>query len=176
DKPVPQTTFIGKTLEAYQMFWREMITHIDNGNNVHHHPGCVSASRGDFLKRVSIPKGILANDHFLYFEALKQGYTFKAAKDAIVYFKVPTTMRDYFKQTTRFYDSADNVKAYFGSWVNTHYDIPRSIKLRAYAVTFFKNPFYLTSALVLQVLQRLFRYQFAEKNTDGIWTPVKSSK
>lgn len=176
DKPVLQNNFIGKSLQTYQMFWREMITQINGGDNVHHHPGCVSAARTDFLKEVTIPLGILANDHFLYFEALKRGYLFKAAQEAVVYFKVPTTLSDYFKQTTRFYDSADNVKAYFGSWVNAHYDIPWSIKLRAYAVTFFKSPFYLISALMLQVLQRLFSYRFTEKSTNGIWTPVKSSK
>lgn len=176
DLCIPQKTFVGKSLEVYQQFWHEMISKVKNGDNVHHHPGCISAGRGSFLKTISMPLNIVANDHFLYFEALKQGYRFKWAKNAIIYIKVPSTLRDYLKQTTRFHDSAANIRNYFGEWVEEYYSIPFSVKLRAYAVTFIKNPFYLVSALALQLVQRLVSFRYSQNSNNGVWETVKSSK
>lgn len=72
--PYPQKTLVGRSLEAYQLAWREMISRVHGGDNVHHHPGRVSAGSREFLKDTQIPLDIVANDHFLYFKALEKGF------------------------------------------------------------------------------------------------------
>lgn len=176
DKPAPQKTLVGKALVAYQLFWRELVNHKNGGNNVHHHPGCVSAGSRTFLKDVTIKLDVLANDHFLYFEAMRKGFAFKAAQKAVVYFKVPSTLHDYLKQTTRFLSSANNIRDHFGDWVEQEYHVPFAVKARAYAVAFIQSPFYMTCAVVLSAVQKLTSYWYTERSANGVWNTVKSSK
>lgn len=174
--PAAQNTFIGKTLELYEKFWLGMIYSINQGNCVHSHAGPLTAGRKEFLQHVVIPIDIVAEDHFLYFKAIEMGYQYKLAKNAVVYFKVPSTLRDFLNQTTRFHASADNIKNYFGSWVEKYYHIPFATKLRAYIITFFKSPIYLLSALLLQSFQRVLGSTFGRNTNTQLWTRVSSSK
>lgn len=176
DMPAPQKTFVGKALVAYQIFWRELVNNIRGGNNVHHHPGCISAGSREFLKDTAIRLDIFANDHFLYFEAMRRGFAFKPAENAVVYFKVPNNLHDYLKQTTRFLDSAGNIKRHFGEWVEQEYHIPFSTKARAYLIAFARSPFYMMVAVGLSVIQRLTSSRYIERSENGVWNTVKSSK
>lgn len=173
---VKQSKFLGKSIQAYEHFWLSVIGKLNSGNNVHNHQGPISAGRREFLNRVTIPKHIVASDHFLYFKAIEEGYSFQFAQNAIVYFKVPTTIRDYLSQEMRFTDSAEKIRKYFGKWVLEYYTIPASVKGKSYISTFIRHPFYLSSALVLQVLQRIVGPFYLEKNNNGLWTSIRSSK
>ncbi len=174
--PEKQITFVGKSLEAYETYWRTMIGLVAGGNNVHHAPGCISAGRKEVLKRISFPGNVEAHDHFLYFKTLQLGYTFLFARNAVVTFKVPSTFRDFILQSTRYHSSSDYIHSYFGNWVDEHYRIPLSIKLYSYAVTFLKNPVCLLSALFLQFAQRILSKTQKEKPVIGTWQMVNSSK
>lgn len=174
--PLPQKSFIGKIVATQELFWSKVIDSINDGNNVHAHTGPISAGTKKFLKSVYRPKKIVANDHFLYFTAIKNKYSFKSAKKAYVYIKVPATFNDYMKQHTRFMNSGMDIRKHFGSWVNQYYQIPYTKKLRAYALTFLEHPFYLPLALILVTLQKFLSFLYVEKNNNGFWNPVASSK
>ena len=174
--PVRQQKFIGKALEIQEYFWSKVIDSINNGENLHSHTGPVSAASKKFLQLLKRPDNIIANDHFLYFSAIKNNFKYRSANKAYVYIKVPATFGDYMKQSTRFISSAKDIKEYFGEWVNQYYYVPRSNKIRAYWLTFIKDPFYLIMALILATLQRLLAFKYTEKNRNGLWTAVQSSK
>lgn len=174
--PVKQTTFVGKSLDAYQTHWRHMIGGVNGGNNIHRHPGCISAGSRAFLKTVSIPKHISANDHFLFFDAIKKGFSFKFAPGALIYFKVPSTLSDFIKQSVRFHRSSEDIRDYFGDWVDEYYSIPLRVKLLSYVKTFFETPLYLTSSLVLQVILKVSEFTYKDPTKNGIWSTVQSSK
>ena len=170
-----ENTFVGKSLLAQEYFWSEVIRDIKKGNNIHSHTGPISAAKKEFIKKIRIPED-LPDDHFLYFKALENNLNYKYAKDASVFIKIPATFNDYMKQSTRFLNSADNLKKYFGDWTKTYYQIPYSIKLRAYLKTFVKYPVHLPFALILVTLQRILSFKYIEKNNHGIWTTVATSK
>ena len=174
--PYEQKTPVGKAVKIYEDFWTKVIDGLKNGNNVHNHQGPISAASRKFLQSVVIPESTVASDHFLYFEALRLGFGFKYAKKAFVHFKVPSNLNDFIKQTTRFHSSAKIIQEHFGSWTENHYRIPLYIKLKAYVETFIRSPFYLITALVLQLIQRIYSVVRFEKKSTETWSIVASSK
>lgn len=174
--PHMQNTFFAKILESYEIFWLEVVKNLQNQHSVHTHKGPISAGSKNFLKTVQIPQDIIADDHFLYFESIKRNFRYKFTKKAYVYIKLPNTFKDYMKQSTRFLNSAQNIRNYFGDWVNEYYAISYSIKLRGYCNTFFKSPLFLPLAVLLVSLQRMLRFRYQEANTKGVWTTIQSSK
>lgn len=173
--PVFQKNLVGKAVAVYEDFWSRVIRSINKGNNVHSHTGPISAGKRDFLKNVIIPND-LPDDHYLYFSAHKAGFKYNYAKNATVYIKVPTTFDDYMKQSTRFIDSGEEIRKYFGKWTEKHYYIPYYKKARAYLLTFLKHPVYLLIAIILVLLQKMLRNRYSRKNINGLWTPIASSK
>ncbi len=174
--PDSQTSFVGKSLEAYEKFWLRMVQSLNGGNCVHSHAGPLSAGSREFLKTVQIPRNIVAEDHFLFFKAVESGFKYRFAKNAVVYFKVPSTLKDFLIQTTRFHASVGNIRKYFGSWVEEYYSIPFSVKMKSYFRTFFENPVYLVSALLLQLYQRIIAPKIAKTSNTQLWTRISTNK
>jgi|SRR6185369_6648485 len=174
--PVKQKKFVGKILEAQEYFWTVVVNSIRDGNGLQSHTGPMSAGSKAFLKTIDRPTDIVADDHFLYFAALKNGFTYKAAKNARVYIKVPNTFNDYMKQATRFLDSANQIRDYFGSWTNEYYTIPYTKKLRAYVLAFLKYPLYMPLAIGLVFLRGVLDPFYKDRQKNGTWTQVASTK
>ena len=170
-----ENTFVGKSLLTQEYFWSEVIISINKENNIHSHTGPVSAAKKEFIKKIQIPQN-LPDDHFLYFNALENNFNYKFAKKACVYIKIPATFNDYMKQSTRFLSSGQNLKQYFGDKAEKYYFIPYSIKAKAYLKTFINNPVYFPFALMLVTLQKVLSFKYIEKNTNGIWSSIVTSK
>lgn len=174
--PAIQPTLLGKSLKTYEYFWSKVVKSIHSGNNVHTHKGPISAASSKFLRGVTIPKGIVAEDHFIYFEALNQGYKYVFRSKATVTIKLPNSLREYFHQQTRFISSAEGVINYFGPWVEKEYAIPYKKKLNAYIETGKKYPIYLLLALGIVSLQRVYGYIFQKNYTSSLWKQITTSK
>lgn len=173
--PVRQMNIVGKVVAIYEEFWSRVIESINNGNNVHSHTGPISAARREFLKNIVIPQG-LPDDHYLYFRAFKEGYKYKFVRDARVYIKVPATIDDYLRQSTRFLCSGDNIRSHFGKWTGEHYYIPYQKKIRAYILTYIKHPILLPMSLALVFIQKIMSYRYIENDKNGFWKQIASSK
>ncbi len=173
---LPQKTIIGKALQAQEYFWTQVILSFNKGNNVQSHTGPVSAGSKEFLQRLHRPKNIVADDHFLYFEAVRNNFLYSSVSHLNVYINVPQTFRDYLQQTHRFLNSAEQLRTHFGSWIESYYAIPYGIKLKSYVKAFKKYPLAMLLAICLTVVQRIFYGFYHASYTNGIWTTVKSTK
>lgn len=176
--PEPQVaqTFVGKIIRVYEIFWSKVIQGINKGINVHTNMGCICAMRREFIKKTEIPFNITAEDHYLFFQAIKLGYLYKYSSASRIIYKVPLTFKDYMYQSTRYFQSAQKIREYFGEWVNDYYKIPSNAKFFAYIKTFFEEPIFLPLSLLLMGIQRLTSFMFKQNSTDGIWVSVRSSK
>lgn len=177
--PLPQKKFVGKILEAQEYFWTFIVKSIKNGNNIHSHTGPMSAGSSAFFKTVKIPEYIFADDHFLYLDAIRKGFIYRATNEARVYKKLPTTISDYLKQSTRFINSAEQIDKHFGELAVQEYMIPYKKKLRAYFLSFIKYPFYMPLAICLATILKFslgrYKKQISAANI-GAWEGVASTK
>ncbi len=78
---------------------------IKNGNNVYNCKGLARGYSNRFYKGIRFPLSI-GNDVYSYLFAVKNGYSFKYIKTTIAYYKLPSTLKDHMKQSSRFFSTS----------------------------------------------------------------------
>lgn len=173
--PLKPDTFIGKAIYAGYEFWDRTRLSIKNYDHVQNHYGAATALRKSFVKKVQYPRDITDDRGYLYLSAKKYG-NFRYNIDAIIFYRPVSTIHDYLKLYDRsFFKNQSALAKHFSSEVYTWYHIPVKNKLKAVAITFFKNPFYTILALLLNAYIRLLprHDKFYHR---GMWEISKSTK
>ncbi len=176
DLPSKPKTMVQRALQTYEFAWKSITQRIKQGNNVHNHPGRISAVRTQLIKDHPLPNNIVANDHYLYFFALQQGWKFVFAKDAVIYFQLPSSLKEFLLQGSRFINSQDNILSYFNLKAEAEYDVSRKSKLRAYGKYLLKKPFWMSCALALQILLVVALPFLEDHGKKQLWSHISSSK
>ncbi len=174
--PTNVENYFQRIQEVYVKFWRGITYKINNGNNVHTHLGPICAFKKSVVKKIVIPKHITAEDHFIYFKAISLGYKYFFAKNALVGYVLPRTINEYLIQYSRYLGSTESIYKRFGTMANKEYVVSKKLKVIEYIKSLMKSPIYMGSAIVLQVIERLYlKTKISEKHL-GSWTVAKSTK
>lgn len=140
---------------AWWRIWYEVRSKISNGSSVHNHAGCISGVNRSLYKDLEIPAEAVAEDEYLYFAALKAGKKFAFVPNALVCYASPKTIHEYVVQSHRYINTKFNISDHFGSWVERHYAVAGSLKLKAIARVFLEDPFNVLFTLVIQMYVRI---------------------
>ncbi len=176
DLPNNPKNWVQKMAVVWIESWNESKLGYKNNISVNNHKGVVSALRSDLANKIKIPKNIVGDDDFIYFKAKILGYEFRFAKKATVYYTVPSELKDFFIQTTRFLSAKYVLAKYFGDWIYDEYKIPFYLKLRAFLVVYLHEPIYFPLAILFQILQRILKNSFRDNYSNGFWMTVNSTK
>lgn len=173
--PIRPQTFIGKIIYAGYEFWDRTRLSIKDYDHIQNHYGAATALRKSFVKGVSYPEDITDDRGYLYLFAKHYG-KFHYTIDAAILYHPVSTLHDFFKLADRsFSKNQDALVKYFSPTVYNEYSIPFRNKLKAIAITFIKNPFYTTLALLLNIYSRLVpHYDILYGN--GMWEIASSTK
>lgn len=174
--PYPSVNFTQAVINCYDTFWRHVREQINNGHNIHNAPGCALGLRKNLYKKIFIPKNAVANDHYIFFRATEEGFQFRYAKAAVVNLRLPKTLSDYLKQTTRFISSRGNVEDLFPESYSQIYTIPLKVKIKAYLKTLVEFPVHMPLAICLQVIQRMVALKIYRNQVTTKWELITSSK
>lgn len=174
--PLQAETFLEKaincTLEVYIPFRKKL----NGGNNILSATGRLLALRNNVFRNIKVPKDTIANDGFVYFCNLMQGYLYRYAPSALVYFRSPQNIRDHISQNTRFQATQTWMKQYFpSSVVDREYHIPAKELKSAMMNQFLRYP--LLSAYIF-IINRYcdLRAKILKKRINAIWDIVYSTK
>jgi len=117
--PYPPETFIEKAVYTTFMALDLSRTSLHGGHNIYGASGQCLALTRQLVQRVKFPARIIAEDDYIFFTNRKFGWNFRHVRSAIVYYKLPRTLGDYFRQTQRSdpYAAIHNVEKYFS--INT---------------------------------------------------------
>jgi cellulose synthase/poly-beta-1,6-N-acetylglucosamine synthase-like glycosyltransferase len=116
------------------------------------------------------------DDQFLYLIAKKKGFRFGFASSAIIYYKTPSSVRDYITQSSRYLALKSFMVTYFGKDILEEYKVPLKIKFESLVVHFLRNPLYLSFSIAWQVYLRMFNKSLTEKFAGNIWVSITSTK
>lgn len=175
-QPLPGRTFMEKIAVASENLWYEARKDYKNGNNIYNSAGCAFALRKSFIKEKYFPEGITAEQQFIYLWATQGGKKFIFAEKAIVYFRVPSSVKDFFIQASRSFSEVRVMREYFKNSIDIEYFIPYRHKTRAVMKTVVKTPFYGFMAIVMQILLRLVPVKKDLLNKNGMWAIAESTK
>ena len=174
--PVKSKKFIPRVIGVGSRLWYEVRKNVNGGDTIFNLVGRITAIRKNVYKKIHFPKGMVADDEFLYVSVKQLGYRFVFVEKAIVYYKEPDNLRDFYKQSTRFLRYKQITASHFGDWVYSYYEVPKKYKKAALINMFIKEPIFLPLAVVLQTSLRFFQFLYEEDYKGSVWTTVKSTK
>lgn len=176
DIPFPASGVFEKIVVTASTLWYETRKNVGNGDTVHNHIARISALHKRAYKKIKIPDDMIADDVYLFFRTIQLGFEFRFAKEAVVYYREPNNLSDFFAQSARHMSHTPTIVSHFGSWVNAYFTTPEILKLKAFIKMFLKEPFYLPLAILLQISLRLTHSKFRNHYGNGKWITVKSTK
>lgn len=174
--PLPAETFTEKavniTLEVYMPFRKTL----KGGHNILSATGRLLALRRSVFENIKVPKDTIANDGFVYFCTITQGYEYRYAPNAKVYFRSPQNLKDHISQNTRFSATPAWMKQFFpAQLVDSEYHIPSNQIYRQMLKQFLKHP--IPSAYIFAVNKYCALRAFVlKKKINAIWEIVYSTK
>lgn len=118
----------------------------------------------------------IADDMYTYLFCTDNGFTFVFVPEAVVHYKLPGTLNDYFKQSFRYNDYLGKTNEHFTQdFIVRHTRVPFVIYLVAGLVTLVKNPLSFSGYIGLKIMTRIV-YLVSHRRETDTWETVQSSK
>ncbi len=150
-KPIEGRNLIEKLINTCFEYFYHVRKELKSGNNVYNLASCYTGILGSFAKDFSYPKRLLSHSEFLYFLVLSKKLRFVFAKKAIVYYRSPTTLSEYYSQLKRCPNDENYYSKIFERRTN-HYKIPWRLKIKAVLYMLIKKPLLMPTAFFFQQL------------------------
>jgi len=175
-QPKAPATFLQRAVySTYEVFY-EMKRQIRGGHNMFGMSGRCLAFKSEFSKQIHIPS-VICEDDYLYFLCLYKGYKFLHTEQAVVYHKLPKTLKDYLKQSFRCSPEAVvlNYKEMFGELVDRELARPLVPYIKSILKVFYKNPLEVSAIVLINLFSKPL-YPFVLKSYNMNMYTASSTK
>ncbi len=178
-RPLPPKSFvesaINSTFEAYD----KMGQNVKEGNSVFSVDGKIMVFSRKAVEAFKYPKDyrLMGNvDSYFYFECITKGFEYRQARNALAYYRNPSTLKDYLKWTIRNNASGQVLKPIYGeAIVNREYQSKKTDLIKYALIEFLKNPLGCLFILVTRVYISLKTKSYSS-NFEQQWEVVETSK
>ena len=176
--PLPAKSYVEKILEIQNKLIYKIVEMLNGENNYLVCNGRLIALSSNFSKKINLPTILKNNDAYIYVSSRIKNIKFTYVPDAICYFRNPSRLKEYFKQSIKFQDSLmDNIR-FFTQDISVYYKIPKYILVKAFLSVFISSPVKSLNYLVFKFyawILSIFRKKSATRQS-GIWETDKSTK
>ncbi len=179
-QPMKPESFVENAVLSGYIPYKKVSETTRNGRNVFTVDGKALAFSKEFLNNVTFPKDyrLMANvDKFMYFSCIKSKFKYRYVKEAIMYFKCPSSIKDFTNwQIRNFKSNKYLVKKTWGKLVDKEYKVIPSTKFKYYKlIELLKNP--LGSTLIFALgIYCSYKAKVENKNFDSKWELVQTTK
>lgn len=175
-KPTKPKTFIERLAYFGVEVWDDSIKSLGQYGELYYATGQIRAFSKSFYKKFQYPDGVFSSEDAYIFMLLKNlQLKTVIAINAAVYFRLPSTLKDYLKQMKRFLKTEDVIRSFFPETLtDKYYTMTSSIKLSALVKRSIR-----TSPLVVVcylLLQSLAKFQAMSHKQIALWQVADSSK
>lgn len=175
-RPSTPETFIESCIAHTYYAYTRVREAIRNGNNVYTATGRLIAVRREAFKNITVSDRTISNDHYVYFHVLTQGFEYRYADSALVYFRLPQTLKDHINQETRFSAAEHFMRTYFDpALVDREYLIPPGLFMKEMLIETMHYPVHCITAYMLNIYCKIRSYIIRAK-INALWDMVKSTK
>lgn len=178
-KDIPAITngFISRIVNAGVDLWFEVRKAIHNKDSVHNIHGNIYAVRKSLYKKISFPIKIINDDMFIYIKAHELGHEASFSENSAVYYHTPDNLKDFYKQTNRFFVARDQIDKYFGKKVLKYFEVSQESKKLGIKISLKRDPIFTFLAVVLHFSVRLvIPFMSVQYDKRGRWNPINSTK
>jgi cellulose synthase/poly-beta-1,6-N-acetylglucosamine synthase-like glycosyltransferase len=119
--------------------------------------------------------GVAAEDAYSYLKCLDMGFKFIYCSGAAIYYRLPSTLKDHVRQSSRFFSTKEALLKYF-DWklVKKSYYLPFTTAFSVLIKFLIKNPFLFVSygwVLFYSIIKSLIK-----ENATHIWNVSYTTK
>lgn len=172
--PIPPQSFTQNVLFTGSRLWDK--TRALKKADVYYCTGAIRAFKKKLYKEMQFPD-ISAEDVYPYLYCKLKGYQFRIVKNAIVYYGLPLTYRDYFMQMRRYLKSGAVQENLFNEeLINREYTIRAFDRLNILLREILHNPFWTTLYLLFLIPVQVANQLSKSDQDDAIWKIATSSK
>lgn len=174
--PLPPETWVEKIANAGVLVW-EKAHHHKGASSLYHSEGRIRAFRRAMYTTLHFPCAS-ADEAYSFLFGEQRHYPFVAAEKALVRYRLPSTLHDYFRQMMRFLKSESiQHEAFDPVFVRPYYNIGLKEKIRALLTAWWEMPFWTTLYILILPFPRFYKWLRPErKQAEGIWTSISSTK
>ena len=173
--PTPGKTFIEKAVNVSCYPYIALREVLNNGNTPYGCDGRILALKKEFYKKVVVPVDMIANDNFMYFACITSRHSYQYVKNAVVYYRSPSTYSDQIRQNKRFIAARQRLTRIFGKVAEEAYHIPTSLKIKHILLQLLKSPILSLSIFVINKYCML-RAIFEERFMNAKWAIAETTK
>jgi glycosyltransferase involved in cell wall biosynthesis len=172
--PLKPSTSVEKALATSIEIKTEVFEKYLDGNNVYTCHGTARAFSKSMYKKISFPHSV-GEDAYAYFFAVAKNMNYVYVTNTEVYYKLPTTLEDHFKQNKRFIQSQSQFIQEFGNeFMKKMYYLPQSQVLLATIKKAITAPVSTIQFIAIFILMKLRMPK--EVTTGETWDIALSSK
>jgi glycosyltransferase involved in cell wall biosynthesis len=158
-RELPPRTSFEKVLDVSMRLKRNLFKEFKKGNNVFNCHGPARGFSKELYKQFKF-RDSNGEDMYSYLVCKKLNFKFIYVPLTEVFYRLPATPGDHFKQSSRYLDSIAESKGLFGEkFVNDEFNIPSTIYFKAFIKSIpliIMNIFHVGSYLITYELVRLF--------------------
>ncbi len=168
--------FVEETIAVSNIFKRQLFGNYKKGSNIYTCKGTARAFSKRLYKKIDF-KNFSAEDAHSYLFAVKFGYKYQFAKNAIAIYKLPDNVSDHLRQSLRFNYSREELISEYGlPFVARQYRIPIFHALISFLNIFFQYPVHTIFYLMLLGYSKAKYYLLPQLHQQGTWQVSSSTK
>jgi glycosyltransferase involved in cell wall biosynthesis len=171
------TTFFENVLATSMRLKKKAFELFNNGHNLYTCYGPARMLSRALYQKISFAQSY-GEDAYSYLFCLSNGMKYGYAKNALVYYKLPSTFKDHNKQSHRFIESQKRMIYEFGAlFTLREYYLPYVSIVTTLPLFFIHHPFYTGVYLLLFIYSSLTGiFKLFSKNTRDTWEVSASTK
>lgn len=177
-RPLPAKSLIERaSISAFTVYDKTRYK-FRNGENKYTCDGKIMALRRNLVSAIDKTKSTQTYgcvDVYIYFACIANKFTYKYARNAQVWFKMPNTVKDFISLTARNNANIYILEKTFGNIVNTEYSIPKKYLYTEKLKELLTHPIPSLSAFILGLYCNFLAYRRAN-NFQVTWDIVTSTK
>jgi hypothetical protein len=173
--PIMPVNFVQKVIFHGNKLWEEVRNEY-NASDVYYSSGAVRIFSKDLYKKIIFPD-LRVDDIFPFLYCKENNLKYSVDKRAKVYYMLPSTYADFFRQMTRYYAAANEVNFNLGKHhIKNNFNISNSTKLMYVAKKIWFSPIMTVMYLLFLVPVILYHVFNFRAIFDLKWKVSKSTK
>ncbi len=164
-------SYIAKILTESMNFKRKIFLGINNGDNIYTCHGRARAFTKSLYKKLDFRK-YTADDAYSYLFTKKNNFGYEYVSKTEIFYKIPETISDHLKQSTRFFSTQKEFNKEFGAAsVSSYYKIPFQKITKCILASLIRNPFQIVAYVAITILSIV-----SSQRTKASWGTAYSTK
>lgn len=176
-KPLDPTTYVERLAHFGFCVWEDIKLNLGDRAERYNCFGMIRAFSKKFIAKYRMPgdSNLVLDDVYSFYYAKKHNIPTVYRKNAVAYFRLAATIKDYVKQMSRYLYAADNMSQYFNETLLSKYEtINTRMKLKSFFNAAREYPLQIAISYIMLQIFTKFAQKFQKNNT--LWAIASSSK